>query len=689
MPAGLTFLDPLAGVLAAGIALPLLVVMYLLKLRRRPARVTASFLWRQALRDEQVNVPLRWVPLSLLFLLHVVIVLLIAGAIARPALPDVGLSGGRWILLIDRSASMSARDQTEGRSRLEVALERAREQGGTLSGASAAVVAFAAEPRILTGFTDSRAAVASALASVTPTDQPADLRAMTRLIESLTVAQAGSEDDTEPVQVVLFTDANYRAEDLVRAGSLGNAVLRVERVGPGPDSASDNAGFVALAARRDFEQPARVRVFFRLVNASGREESALVRVTLDGAEVARRPVRIAARASATEPGEASDAFTISAPGSGLLELALVRPDVLSADDRAALWLPAPARPAITLVRPSGAVMQGEAPASEFLIRDILEELRPLSLRVMSPAQWLAARADAATRGDLVVHDGAAPDTPDPIPSLIFSRTSGTLRGARLIASDETSRVRSPLSWARSHPLLRDLTLDTLVFRGYARVETVAGARVTDLLTIEEGTIAALVEPADGPRSIAVGLSLADSNWATQPSLAIFLARAVDLLGSGTGSLDERSSVAFGAGQAIEVAPPAGRLSQSPPLRMRAELSTAPGVDGAREFAELVSGPSGERVSLGVAERAGVYRAEGVPPVAVNAMDELESGLTSVSEVRLGGRTAAGAGEPTRREVWVWCVLAAAALLILEWFLLAARSRIRTPPAASEAPGTPV
>jgi hypothetical protein len=489
------------------------------------------------------------------------------------------------------------------------------------------------------------------------------------------------------VQVVLFTDANHRAEDLVRAGSLGNAVLRVERVGPGPDAASDNAGFVALAARRDFEQPARVRVFFRLVNASGREETALVRVALDGTEVTRRPVRIPARANAASPGEASDAFTISAPGSGLLELALVRPDALEADNRAALWLPSAARPAITLVRSAGAVMQGEAPASEFLLRDILEELRPLSLRVLSPAQWAAARADTQTRGDLVVHDGAAPETPDPIPSLVFSARAGAVRGARLIESAEASRVRSPLSWARTHPLLRDLTLDTLVFRGWARVEPSGGARVTDLLRLEEGPVAALVEPPDGARSIVVGLSLADSNWATQPSLAIFLARAVDLLASGSGSLDERSSVAFGTGRAIEVALPA----RDRPWRFRAELAARAGATGTaeREFAELTSGPAGERVSLGVAERAGVYRlvggAEGerVPPVAVNLLDAGESGLTSVADVRLGGRTAAGAGEPMPREVWVWCVLAAGSLLILEWFLLAARSRIRTRVLASE------
>ncbi|MFY7874007.1 MAG: dihydroxy-acid dehydratase, partial [Pirellula sp.] len=51
-------------------ALPLLLALYLLKLRRRPLRVVSTLFWPRASEDAQVNVPLRWLRPSWLLLLH-------------------------------------------------------------------------------------------------------------------------------------------------------------------------------------------------------------------------------------------------------------------------------------------------------------------------------------------------------------------------------------------------------------------------------------------------------------------------------------------------------------------------------------------------------------------------------------------------------------------------------------------
>ena len=53
-----TFLAPTSSLLAAAVVLPLLVAMYLLKLRRRPLRVSSVLLWEKFGSDLQVNVPL-------------------------------------------------------------------------------------------------------------------------------------------------------------------------------------------------------------------------------------------------------------------------------------------------------------------------------------------------------------------------------------------------------------------------------------------------------------------------------------------------------------------------------------------------------------------------------------------------------------------------------------------------------
>src|SRR5690606_30244038 len=101
----LTFLDPLAGALVAAVSVPALLLLYFLKLRRRPVRVTASFLWQRAAEDLQVNAPFRWLRVSLVLLLQLLALLLLCAAIARPALSDLPPASGRVIVMLDASAS--------------------------------------------------------------------------------------------------------------------------------------------------------------------------------------------------------------------------------------------------------------------------------------------------------------------------------------------------------------------------------------------------------------------------------------------------------------------------------------------------------------------------------------------------------------------------------------------------------
>src|SRR5690606_30850753 len=121
-----TFLSPLPAIIAAAIAVPALLVLYFLKLRRRPLRVSSTLLWEEAVRDLQVNVPLRMLRFSWLLVLQLLILTLFLLALARPALRVQGETPPRVVLLIDRSASMSARDGTDGRTRLEDARAAAR-----------------------------------------------------------------------------------------------------------------------------------------------------------------------------------------------------------------------------------------------------------------------------------------------------------------------------------------------------------------------------------------------------------------------------------------------------------------------------------------------------------------------------------------------------------------------------------
>src|SRR6476659_1980177 len=112
-----TFLNWPTALIAAGVAIPALLVLYFLKLRRKEVPVASTLLWRKAIQDLQVNAPFQRLRRNLLLLLQLIVLALLILAFMRPIANDVAPPGKTTIILIDRSASMSVKDQA-GHSRL-------------------------------------------------------------------------------------------------------------------------------------------------------------------------------------------------------------------------------------------------------------------------------------------------------------------------------------------------------------------------------------------------------------------------------------------------------------------------------------------------------------------------------------------------------------------------------------------
>ncbi|MEC9374548.1 MAG: VWA domain-containing protein, partial [Planctomycetota bacterium] len=209
----MTFLAPIAGLIAAAITAPLLLLLYFLKLRRRPVRVSSTLLWSRAVRDLQVNAPFRWIRPTLLLFLQLLALACLLIAFARPAITGAAPPGGRLILLIDASASMSAPAGAESpdQSRLDEAKAQAIDfidrlaRTGALGPSEAMVIAFDAGARAVTNFVTDRAALRRAIQSIEPTDQPGDLDAALKLVEAQ-IARAGEDDQPARPQVILISD---------------------------------------------------------------------------------------------------------------------------------------------------------------------------------------------------------------------------------------------------------------------------------------------------------------------------------------------------------------------------------------------------------------------------------------------------------------------------------------------------
>src|SRR5512140_1772590 len=107
------FLTPLA---LAGLAfVPLVLAMYLLKLRRDRSVVPSTLLWHRLVSDVEANAPWQRLRRSLLLLLQLLLVAILAILAARPFVERPAGLAGDLVLVVDTSASMQSTDVTPTR----------------------------------------------------------------------------------------------------------------------------------------------------------------------------------------------------------------------------------------------------------------------------------------------------------------------------------------------------------------------------------------------------------------------------------------------------------------------------------------------------------------------------------------------------------------------------------------------
>ncbi|HMC95924.1 MAG TPA: VWA domain-containing protein [Polyangia bacterium] len=210
--------------------------LYLVRLRRRRVVVAFAPLWLGLAGEPSAtrfSSRLRhW--LSLALALAIFGAIWVGAVDPRPAAVD--LAGRSLVILIDRSASMSARD--EPGTRLQAAKTRAIEIAAGLTPADRALVAsFAADATAESGFETDPHRLARAIAAVTPSEEPGDLP------RALAFAAAILHGRPGPT-VVLISDGGF-SDDARRAPPAG-LDLRYAPVG----RRAQNVGILSFAARR-------------------------------------------------------------------------------------------------------------------------------------------------------------------------------------------------------------------------------------------------------------------------------------------------------------------------------------------------------------------------------------------------------------------------------------------------------
>jgi len=648
----MSFLTPLSAIVAGAVAIPALLLLYFLRLRRRTVDVSSTLLWRQTIHDLQANAPFQKLRRSLLLLLQLLLLACVLLAMARPTWQRDARQGARLVLLIDHSGSMNATDVGEG-TRLDAAMRRAR---ALIDDAAAGVmvVSFAEHPVVRQTFSTDTQALREAIDGIGPTDLRSRLREALALIDAF--ARDAQAEDAPPLRVVVLSDGRLHDR-----GELRLPGGRVAYVGVGFSELKHvrNVGIVSLAARRDPRDPQRMQVYSRIANFGGEPVETTVTVEANGRTLQVQKLSLPARADRdADPPTAALPIDLAVTEPTLLRVRVDGDDALAADNQAAVQLLPQRGLRVMLVTEGNAFLARAIRSMRLVAVEHLNVMHPAAYDgLYAPPQPRTFRND--DRGyDLLVFDGAAPKRTPLVNSLTFGPPP-PIRGVTAVQPFDREHTQPIVTWQRDHPLLAHVTFDNVIVRNPSRLELPDDATVLAATPI--GPVMALLE-ANGAQHLLTAFRSLDSDWMLQVSFVIFLSNTLQQLGADDAA---EGGVSYSPGAIVELPGSVGDA---------VTFSGPTSVSASRTEANLP-------LTLPSLDRAGVYRADLPPPwntLPVNLTDATESDIAAAPSLRVlspEGDAEVAAGE-VRGELWRWFLLAAVGVLMLEWLVYVRRNDLR-------------
>jgi len=631
---------------------PAIVLLYFLKLKRRPLEVPSTYLWHRSIEDLHVNSIWQRLRRNLLLFLQLLFLLLAALALLGLNWRGTELTGDRFVFLVDRSASMQATDV--GTSRLDEAKRLVDEMIEEMeSGDVAMIVSFDDTAKIEQAFTDNRRLLRRKLEGIEPSAHA------TSLLEALKVASglvnpgfAGEDFQLTPdllAELYVLSDGKFPA---VTGFSLGN--LRPTFISVGSPDAK-NLGIVAFSVRRSESNPEVFQAFVRLENFGGEDVSASIDLLLDKELIDADRMEIAA-------GETRGvAFDVGAVESGVLKLEITAGDHLAIDDEAYLVVSPPEPANVLLVTP------GNEPLEFALQTDSTAEIAELT--VESPAflktkPYLAAAA--AGLYDLIIYDRCRPETMPQANTLLI----GSLPPTGGWSAGEAVDVPQIIDVEAGHPLLQWLEMGDVMLAAGTPLEVPPGGTV--LIDTSQGPMAA-VAPRERFEDVVIGFRIIDeiagddgklqryigTNWMTRQSFPVFVLNLFNYLGGSRDAL-ETGYVRPGKPVALKT------LAPNAKLRVRTPSG---------ETLDLRSDELGNATFTNTAE-LGVYQVQSGGQTrqqfAVNLCNAAESDIRPDPKptIQIGYEEVAGAParQSARKEAWKWLLLVGLLILLTEWYI---------------------
>ena len=609
------------------LTIPIVVLFYLLRLRRKELVVSSTLLWQQMTQDIQANAPLQKLRANILLILQVIILSLLCFALARPFIHARAMSAENTVVIIDNSASMQATDTKP--SRLEAAKREALKMVDDLSRKDKMmVIAAGGATRVAVPLSSDRQALKAGVKGIQPADTATDMREAVVLGLSLVQAEKTGGRAAHK-EIHILSDGNFPPlADL----HVGDAKVYFVQFGQG----SDNVGITAMDVRRTFAEEAKNEVLVTVVNFSDSTQKADIELYHDGSLFSVEELQFGP--SQTKPLVYGDLDL----DEGLLEARLDLNDDLAVDNRAYALMAG--REAIRVLL----VTRGNA-----FLEKVLRVDERVTLAKVAPASYAPAEGY-----DAIIFDGWAPDKLGDGAFMLINAASpdgpveisGEVENPRVVDWEPQNAITRYVNF-------RDIQMSTA---------KVADVKPWARRLVEAGGTTIVAAGVKGPtRCVYVGFPLNMPKASDEPrsdfpmrvGFPIFISNCLDWLSSG---VTDWENMQARAGGVVHI-----RLAKG---RHNATITTPDGRD-----IEVAAPESATTIAFNDTEKIGLYQVKSGATqdrFVVNLLSRSESSIMPQKHVTLGNTevAAVGAEATSNRELWRLLALVGLVVLSLEWYI---------------------
>lgn len=634
----MTFLNPIGWIFLG--LVPVLVALYLRRVRRRLAPVSTLLFWQRARGEKMHRAWFGRLRQWLSLLLQLLILLLLILALVRPE--PGGREAGKvvpaaesTVLVIDGRARMQAREP-DGETRFAKALKLARKTvAAARENFSVAVLVARPAPEVVSPFSTDAAVLAGRLGTLMATDAGGSLEPALALAKELAATRPGRS------RVLLLTDRpagnGHEMSDIVETVSVGSPL--------------DNVAITRFAARREVASPETADLLLEVANFGHKPVRGNVEIVCDGTLLDVKPFELGA-------GERKAEVFPTIPtkgGEGRLTARLDRSDALPLDDTAYALLPTQEPCRVLLVT-----------RSNWFLEKLLAADTTVHFDLLSPDNF---QPEMAGNFDAVIFDDCCnacglKDLDAMAGNALFIKSSplpgtGILEQPPVSDSDPDSPLLRFVQW-RNVTLFHATQLLPPQHDGWT-FEMPLRSVDHPLIVAGRHRSAARGEAGQAEQKLAVfAFDIADSDLPLRVAFPLLISNTLHWLAGQdleiAGAIGCGQSVDLGQGESVNAEPESGVAAPS-------NRKTAPPLHAAGSFQPVHNGFY--RVDSGSGPGAS-HRW-----LAVNTFSDAEADLTGAggtlasdpSSRRLEMLSAVATGS-----LWRWLTLAALALLALEWWL---------------------